>query len=101
MAFATVVFRKSSMENAAEKRERLEQLLYSLVTSQAAKRLSLIRELKDSQDIYVLVLEQFSRLASSLERRQNQARRKQLVASFGVIAGIKTLLEIHYPHLLS
>jgi hypothetical protein len=89
------------MKNAAEKQEQLEQLLYSLVTSQATRRLSLIRELKESQDIYALVLQEFHRLASSLEGRQNQQRRKNLVVAFGSIAGIKILLEEYYPHLIT
>lgn len=84
----------------AQGRECLERLLYNLVTAQVAEQLSLIKNLKrDSQAMYSLVVEEFQRLTASLERRQNRERRKHLVVTFASIAGIKTLLEEHYPHL--
>jgi hypothetical protein len=86
--------------NTAQEREQLERVLYELVTSQVTERLNRIRELKkDSQNLYSLVLEEVARISASLERRQNRGRRKDLVTMFSSIVGVKTLLEVCYPHL--
>jgi hypothetical protein len=86
--------------DTVQEREQLERVLYELVTSQFTERLNRIRELKkDSQNLYRLVLEEVTRISASLEKRQNRGRRKDLVTNFGSIVGVKTLLEVCYPHL--
>jgi hypothetical protein len=86
--------------NTVRQKERQEQFLYLLVTCAVTEQLRLLGELKEGQQaIYGLVLQEFNRVAASLERRQNRERRKRLVGVFTSLVGIKTLLEEHYPHL--
>jgi hypothetical protein len=87
------------MKNVVQERGELEQKLYDLVHAQKDEQLSLIKTFKDNQGLYALVTEELNRLSLSLERRQNQGRRKHLVGVFASLVGIKILLEVHYPHL--
>jgi hypothetical protein len=104
MAFATNCFiaRVIGMQTKQQK-EQQDTTLYVLLTQEESNCSTVIEGLnKEKQKyIYTMLLEEFTRLKISLGKKQNLARRKLLVVSFENLVRIKTLFEIHCPHLLN